>query len=44
MVYNLFHSYLLQQRLFYVEDSLEAAVAGERVGQIIARTEKVYMF
>jgi hypothetical protein len=29
------------QRLFYVEDSLESAVAGERVAQLIARTEQV---
>mmetsp|Transcript_73983 Transcript_73983/g.145198 ORF Transcript_73983/g.145198 Transcript_73983/m.145198 type:complete len:336 (-) Transcript_73983:40-1047(-) len=29
------------QRLFYVEDSLESAVAGERVAQLIARTEQL---
>jgi hypothetical protein len=33
--------YVWQQRLFYVEDSLESAVAGERVAQLIARTEQV---
>jgi hypothetical protein len=33
--------YVWQQRLFYVEDSLESAVAGERVVQLIARTEQV---
>jgi len=31
------------QRIFYVEDSLESAVAGERVAQLIARTEQVCM-
>uniref|UniRef100_A0A7S3ME34 BTB domain-containing protein n=1 Tax=Spumella elongata TaxID=89044 RepID=A0A7S3ME34_9STRA len=29
------------QRIFYVEDSLESAVAGERVAQLIARTEQL---
>lgn len=29
------------QRLFYVEDSLESAVAGERVSQLISRTEQL---
>lgn len=29
------------QRLFYVEDSLEAAVAGERVASLISKTEQL---
>ncbi|KAJ1394929.1 hypothetical protein B484DRAFT_270773, partial [Ochromonadaceae sp. CCMP2298] len=29
------------QRLFYVEDSLESAVAGDRVARLIARTEQL---
>ena len=41
IAFEICHVLILLQRLFYVEDSLESAVAGERVAQLIARTEQV---